>query len=88
MTLHLHFSNDPAFALRALSALASNASSALVLLTAAQADLVTTFFDVRVVDSDASSYVQRDVNAVLSSIEHFKKQKYSHVYMLRLHLLL
>ena len=37
----------------------------------------TTFFDVRVVDSDASSYVQRDVNAVLSSIEHFKKQKYS-----------
>ena len=37
----------------------------------------TTFFDVRVVDSDASSYVQRDVNAVLSSIEHIKKQKYS-----------
>ena len=31
----------------------------------------------RVVDSDASSYVQRDVNAVLSSIEHLKKQKYS-----------
>ena len=37
----------------------------------------TTFFDVRVVDSDASSYVQRDVNAVLSSIEQLKKQKYS-----------
>ena len=37
----------------------------------------TTFFDVRVVDSDASSYVQRDVNAVLSSIEYIKKQKYS-----------
>ena len=37
----------------------------------------TTFFDVGVVDSDSSSYVQRDVNAVLSSIEHIKKQKYS-----------
>ena len=37
----------------------------------------TTFFDVRVDDSDASSNVQRDVNAVLSSIEHFKKQKSS-----------
>ena len=36
----------------------------------------TTFFYVRVVDSD-DSYVQRDVNAVLSSIEHIKKQKYS-----------
>jgi hypothetical protein len=37
----------------------------------------TTFFDERVVDTDARSYVQRDVNAVLSSIEHIKKQKYS-----------
>ena len=35
----------------------------------------TTFFYVGVVDSDASSYVQRDVNAVLSSIEHIKKLK-------------
>ena len=37
----------------------------------------TTFFDVRVVDSDANSYLHRDVGAVLSSIEHTKKQKYS-----------
>ena len=37
----------------------------------------TTFFDVRVVDSDANSYLHRDVRAVLSSIEHTKKQKYS-----------
>ena len=37
----------------------------------------TTFFDVRVVDSDANSYLNRDVGAVLSSIEHTKKQKYS-----------
>lgn len=37
----------------------------------------TTFFYVRVVDSDANSYLHRDVGAVLSSIEHTKKQKYS-----------
>ena len=37
----------------------------------------TTFFDVRVVDSDANSYLHRDVGAVLSSIEHTKKHKYS-----------
>ena len=37
----------------------------------------TTFFDVRVVDTDANSYLHRDVGAVLSSIEHTKKQKYS-----------
>ena len=37
----------------------------------------TTFFDVQVVDSDANSYLHRDVGAVLSSIEHTKKQKYS-----------
>ena len=37
----------------------------------------TTFFDVRVVDSDANSYLHCDVGAVLSSIEHTKKQKYS-----------
>ena len=37
----------------------------------------TTFFDVRVVDSDANSYLHRDVGAVLSTIEHTKKQKYS-----------
>ena len=37
----------------------------------------TTFFDVRVVDSDANSYLHRDVGAVLSSIEHTKKQKFS-----------
>ena len=36
-----------------------------------------TFFDVQVVDSDANSYLHRDVGAVLSSIEHTKKQKYS-----------
>ena len=35
------------------------------------------FYHTIVVDSDTSSYVQRDVNAVLSSLEHFKKQKYS-----------
>ena len=35
------------------------------------------FFDVRVVDSDANSYLHRDVGAVVSSIEHIKKQKYS-----------
>ena len=34
----------------------------------------STFFDVRVVDSDANSYLHRDVSAVLSSIEHTKKQ--------------
>ena len=28
-------------------------------------------------DSDANSYLHRDVGAVLSSIEHTKKQKYS-----------
>ena len=37
----------------------------------------TTFFDVRVVDSDANSYLHRDVGAVFSLIEHTKKQKYS-----------
>ena len=37
----------------------------------------TTFFYVQVVDSDANSYLHRDVGAVLSSIEHTKKQKYS-----------
>ena len=36
----------------------------------------TTFFDVRVVDSDANSYLHHDVGAVLSLIEHTKKQKY------------
>ena len=35
------------------------------------------FFDVRIVDSDANSYLLRDVGAVLSSIDHTKKQKYS-----------
>ena len=34
----------------------------------------TTFSDV---DSDANSYLHRDVGAVISSIEHTKKQKYS-----------
>ena len=34
----------------------------------------TTFFDVRAVDSDANSYMLR---AVLSSIEHTEKKKYS-----------
>ena len=34
----------------------------------------TTFFDVQVVDSDANSYLHHDVGAVLSSIEHTKKQ--------------
>ena len=28
-------------------------------------------------DSDANSYLHRDMSAVLSSIEHNKKQKYS-----------
>ena len=37
----------------------------------------TTFFDVRVVHSDANSYLHRDVGAVLSSIEHTKEHKYS-----------
>ena len=37
----------------------------------------TTIFYVQVVDSDAKSYMHRDVGAVLSSIEHAKKQKYS-----------
>ena len=36
-------------------------------------------FDVRVVDTDANSYLHRDADAVLSSIEHTKKQKYSFV---------
>ena len=35
------------------------------------------FFNVRVLDSDANSYLHRDVGAVVSSIEHTKKQKYS-----------
>ena len=34
----------------------------------------TTFFDARAVDSDANSYLLR---AVLSSIEHTEKKKYS-----------
>ena len=34
----------------------------------------TTFFDVQAVDSDANSYMLR---AVLSSIEHTEKKKYS-----------
>ena len=42
LTLRIVFSSDPACDLRTLSALASNAS-ALILLTAARADLVTTF---------------------------------------------
>ena len=37
----------------------------------------TALFDVRVVDSDANSYLHRDVGAVLSSIENTKKQKCS-----------
>ena len=37
----------------------------------------TTFFDVRVVDSDENSYLHRDVGAILSLVEHTKKQKYS-----------
>ena len=37
----------------------------------------TTFFDVLVVDSDANSYLHRDVGAVHSWIEHTKKHKYS-----------
>ena len=32
--------------------------------------------DNRVVDTDAKSYVQRNVEAVLSSAEHMKKMKY------------
>ena len=35
------------------------------------------FFYVRLVDSDANSYLHRDVGAVLSSIEHTKTHKYS-----------
>ena len=42
LTSRIVFSNDPAFAFRTLSALETNAS-APILLTAAQADLVTTF---------------------------------------------
>ena len=42
LTSRIVFSNDPAFALRTLSALETNAS-APILLNAAQADLVTTF---------------------------------------------
>jgi hypothetical protein len=38
----------------------------------------TTFFNVRVVDSDANSYLHCDVGAVLSSIEHTKKNKNTH----------
>ena len=37
---------------------------------------VVTLFDVRVVDTDAKSYVQSNVEAVLSSAEHMKKMKY------------
>ena len=33
-----------------------------------------TFFDVQVLNSDANSYLHHDVGAVLSSIEHTKKQ--------------
>ena len=42
LTSRIVFSNDPAFALCTLSALETNAS-APILLTAARADLVTTF---------------------------------------------
>ena len=42
LTSRIVFSNDPAFALHTLSALETNAS-APILLTAARADLVTTF---------------------------------------------
>ena len=42
LTSRIVFSNDPAFALRTLSTLETNAS-APILLTAARADLVTTF---------------------------------------------
>ena len=48
----------------------------------------TTFFDARVIDSDASSYVQRDVNAVSSTLRNRNTHKQLNVYMLRLHLLL
>ena len=41
-----------------------------------QLSLLTTLFDVRVVDTDAKSYVQCNVEAVLSSAEHMKKMKY------------
>ena len=34
----------------------------------------STFFDVRVEDTDANSYLHRDVGVVLSSTEHIKKQ--------------
>ena len=37
---------------------------------------VVTLFYVRVVDTDAKSYVQCNVEAVLSSAEHMKKMKY------------
>ena len=36
---------------------------------------VVTLFDVRVVDTDAKSYVQRNVEAVLFSAEHMKKKE-------------
>ena len=47
----------------------------------------TTFFDVRVVDSDANSYLHRDVGAVLSSIEYTKKQNTHKLLKQSMHLL-
>ena len=34
-------------------------------------------FDVRVIDTDASSYLHRDVATILSSVEEEKKRKYN-----------
>ena len=40
-------------------------------------------FDIRVIDTDAQSHVQRSVDAVLASAEREKKRKYSEAAMAR-----
>ena len=47
----------------------------------------STFFDVRVVDSDANSYLHCDVGAVLSSIEHTKNKNTHKLLKQLMHLL-
>ena len=47
----------------------------------------TTFFGVQVVDSDANSYLHRDVGAVLSSIEHTRNKSTHKLLKQSMHLL-